>query len=260
MRYGCSVRSPEQAAIVIKNNYDYIEMNLCALALLSKDEFINFQKRIESSAIKIEVFNLLLPLDNSIKIVGDEADIERQKSYISDSFKRASLMGAELMVFGSGRARAIPAGYPFQKAYKQIVDFVKLMMEYADRYKIGMVIEPVCSKEVPDNFIKKVPDAVKLAKAVDHPNVFVLCDLFHMYHENEPFSNITEAVNWIRHVHISGIDEGRKYPALEDSYDYKPYFDALKMIGYQERISLECFDANIEEGLIKSRKLLEAFS
>jgi len=259
MRYGCSVRSPEQAEFVIKYSYDYIEMNLCALANLSDNDFLTFQKRIERSPIKIEVFNLLLPLDGSIKIVGDEVDIRRQKEYLESSFKRAHLMGAELMVFGSGRARAVPEGYSPEKAYAQIVDFMKLMMGYADQYGIVMVIEPVCGKEVQANRIRKISDAIKLAEAVGHPNVFALCDLFHMVHENEPMTNIVEAGSWIRHAHISSVEADRKYPVLEDGYDYKPFFNALKAIGYQGRLSLECFDPNIDEGLVNSRKLLDAY-
>lgn len=258
MRYGCSVRTTEHAELVVKYGYDYVEMNLRSLAALSECEYYAFQNKFNSSSVKIEVFNLLLPANNEIEIVGNKVDYEKQYRYLNAAIQRAYHLGAELMVFGSASARAVPDGFPITKAYQQIIDFIKTMMEIADRFQIELVIEPVCRKEVM-NPIKTIPEAITLARAVAHPHVNVLCDLFHMYHENEPMSDIVEAGKWIRHAHISNIDDNRMYPTIDDTYDYSQFFLALKSIGYHNRLSLECFDSNIAEGLVNSRKLLELY-
>ena len=94
---------------------------------------------------------------------------------------------------------------------------------------------------------------------VADPHLFVLCDLYHMYYENEPMSNIVDAGGWIRHAHISAVDEARGYPALGDGFDYGPFFSALKSIGYDDRITLECFDMNIDAGIKKSLPLFRKY-
>lgn len=259
MRLGCNVRDPQQAEVVIREGLDYIEMNLCRLMELSEEEYERFAQRIEEAPIKIEIFNLLLPLNGSIPIVGDKADPAQQHAWFQEAFPKAARLGCKLMVFGSARARAVPPGYPPEKARADLVAFLRLLMEYAERYNIVVVTEPVCSLEVASDTIKTIPDAVELAQQVGHPMLFALCDNYHMFYENEPMSNIVQAGSWIRHAHVSAVDPGRSYPTLADGHDYGPYFEALKQIGYDDTLSLEAFDMNIEAGLPESMKFLRTY-
>ena len=234
-------------------------MNLCALAAMPEGEYESFKEKIHMSPLKIEVFNLLLPPSGEIKIVGGGVDIEQQNDYLKYSFKRAHEMGAELMVFGSARARAVPEGCEPGEARKQLVEFMRRMMGYADLYNIVMVVEPVCGKESSGNPIKTIPQAIELAKEVDRPNLFALCDFYHMYMEGEPMEDIVKAGEWIRHAHISAVDAGRSYPAPDDGFDYSPFFDALKAIGYTGRLSLESFGRDVDAGTKASLPLLEMY-
>lgn len=259
MRLGCNVRDPQQAEVVIRSGLDYIEMNLCRLMQLSEPEYEQFARRIEASPIKIEIFNLLLPLDGSIPIVGEKADPQQQHRWFREAFPKAVRLGCKRMVFGSARARAVPEGYDPDRARAELVAFLRLLMGYAEKYNITVVTEPVCTLEVANDTIKTVPDAVELARQVGHPMLFALCDNYHMFFENEPMSHILEAGSWIRHAHVSGVDAERSYPKLGDGHDYGPYFAALKQIGYDDTLSLECFDMNIEAGLPESLKLLKTY-
>ena len=141
MRIGCNVRDAEQAEVVIRHGLDYIEMNLCRLVTMEEDEFLRFAERIDASPIKIEVFNLLLPFDGSIPIIGPEASEEKQCVYFEKAFARAARLGAQLMVFGSARARAVPQGYPADQAHRELIGFLRRLMGYADRY--GITILPL---------------------------------------------------------------------------------------------------------------------
>lgn len=259
MRLGCNVRDAAQAEVVIRHKLDYIEMNLCRLMELPEEEFKRFAKRIDDAPIKIEAFNLLLPLDGSIPIVGAGVSEAQQREYLARAFSRAVRMGARMMVFGSARARAVPPGFPPEVARTQLVGFLRRLMEYAERDGITVVIEPVCSKEAAGNPIKTVPDAVQLAREVAHPMLFALCDYYHMYNEGEPMDNIVRAGGWIRHAHISCADEARSYPTLGDGFDYASFFAALAAIGYDDRLSLECFDMNIDAGIAASLPLFEKY-
>lgn len=259
MRLGCNIRDPQQAEYVIQEGLDYIEMNLCRLMELPEAQYEQFVQRIEKSPIKVEIFNLLLPLDGSIPIVGDRSDPAQQRAWFDEAFPKAVRLGCRLMVFGSARARAVPPGYPSEKARADLVSFLRLLMGYAEKYNIVVVTEPVCGMEVEANTIKRIPDAIELARQVNHPLLFALCDNWHMFFENEPMSNIVEAGSWIRHAHVSAVDPERSYPKLNDGFDYAPYFNALKQIGYDDTLSLEPFDMRIETELHESMKLLRSF-
>ena len=54
-------------------------------------------------------------------------------------------------------------------------------------------------------------------------------------------------------------DEARSYPALDDGFEYAPFFGALRKIGYDGRLSLECFDMNIDKGITQSMPVFKKF-
>ena len=105
----------------------------------------------------------------------------------------------------------------------------------AGRYGVTLVIEPLNRGET--NIINSVPDAVALARSVDHPNILALADIYHMEEESEPFDHVLDAKGFLAHVHVA--DTGRFAPGT-GSYDTIGLFRRLKTIGYEGRISVEC--------------------
>jgi sugar phosphate isomerase/epimerase len=87
-------------------------------------------------------------------------------------------------------------------------------------------------------YLRRVEQAVSLAKLVDSPRVVALADLFHMNieeaHLGEP---IRAAGSLLGHVHIA--DNNRLQPGA-GCLDFKTPFRALKEIGYQGYVSIEC--------------------
>jgi sugar phosphate isomerase/epimerase len=67
--------------------------------------------------------------------------------------------------------------------------------------------------------------------------VKVLADLYHIVVESEPISNVVAAEAMLAHVHVA--DTGRRYPG-SGSYPYPELFAALRAIGYDQRVSVEC--------------------
>ena len=64
-------------------------------------------------------------------------------------------------------------------------------------------------------------------------------DEYHMIEMNESEQSIIDAgFNLMRHCHTAD-PVARKYPHPDGTWDYKPFFDALKSIGYEGRVSIE---------------------
>ena len=155
------------------------------------------------------------------------------------------------MVFGSGEARMIPEGFSCQRGREQIHHFLKTIGNEALRIGIIVAIEPLCREAC--NVLNTVRQAAEVCRNLDQKNIRVLADYFHMGTDGEPLDNLKVAPDLLAHVHIADPQE-RVAPG-QGPTDITPFFRALKGIGYDGRISLECrwkdFGREIREVLLK---------
>ncbi len=100
----------------------------------------------------------------------------------------------------------------------------------------AVFLEPLNRYEA--TFLRRVEQAVDLAAQVNHPRVTALADLFHMNIEEASMSGpILGAGVRLGHVHIA--DNNRLQPGA-GCMDLQPSFSALKKIGYDGFVSIEC--------------------
>jgi sugar phosphate isomerase/epimerase len=101
---------------------------------------------------------------------------------------------------------------------------------------VTVVIEPLNRAET--NLVNSLEEGARIVEAVNHPNLKLLCDIYHMMREDEPASEIVKYGKYIRHCHIAEREE-RTSPGTKGD-DFRPYFKALKEIGYKGCVSIEC--------------------
>ena len=235
MRFGiCAPVSGLDA--VTAAGYDYIEPPVTTLLQPEQpdgDIMPPLVARFAASRLKPEAFNLFLP--GGLKVVGPETDPERQEHYLEEAFRRAKLLGGEIVVFGSGGARRVPEGWPGAEASRQTLAFLARCGEAAQRHGITVAIEPLNITEC--NFISSVADALAFAEKVNHPAITVLSDLYHVAHDGQSYDETRNAGSWLRHVHVAGL--GRRAPAADDRDFLAGYLSVLKQMGYSGRISIE---------------------
>ncbi len=226
--------SIDQAAAIKSWGYDYVELALAPLAQLTEDEFGQARDRLEASDLPCLACNIFLP--GNIKVTGPLADPTKSAAYLDTALARAAQLGAEVIVFGSGGARNIPAGFAPAKARQQLRDFARLAAQKAARHSLTIVMEPLNSTE--SNIINRVSEALLLALAVDEANFKVLVDSYHMELEKENLQVLQLAGPDLCHVHISSL-LGRAIPVAADKNNLAPFLTALKNIGYQGNLSIE---------------------
>ncbi len=248
----------KDSALAKQSGCSYIEEGVAKILMPTKSEQ-EFREQLkmfsDSQPLKIEVFNLFLP--GEMKVVGDLADHEVIINYASVAFQRMERVGAKMVVFGSGGARRIPEGFEKSKAKEQFVALCKRLAPLAAQHNITMAVEQLNRGET--NFINTLREAGEIVDAVNHPNLKMICDMYHALKENDPASELVRLSNRIVHCHIAER-EGRTPPGVKGD-DFTPYFKALKEINYQGRISLECRWKNMETELpIAVKALQEQFA
>jgi sugar phosphate isomerase/epimerase len=233
MRIGCCCNI-EDAPIAHAAGFDFIE---CKVTSLSPEENGDAVSAIlaqhKSAPLPVSAFNVFLP--GNLKIVGPEVDSTRMSRYLDNALARVYDIGGEIVVFGSGVARAIPVGFPAEEAQKQIIDFLHQVADRAEKTGVTVVIEPLNRKE--SNVIHTVADGVKIARKVNRPNIQVLADFYHMDEEAEPLAHLLEYAEWIKHIHVA--DTGRLAPGLGE-YPYAQFAGYLRQTGYDGMVSIEC--------------------
>lgn len=214
--------------------FDYIELPVTSIAALSDSDFVQVEEKNKKSKIKCEAFNLLFPKE--IRLVGDNVDRAAVTRYISAALKRVGILGGEVVVFGSGGARRCPEGWQRDEAWKQLIETCILLGNEAEKYGITIVIEPLNTGET--NIINSVSEGLKLAQEVNHPNIRLLADFYHMRLENESMDSIIKSGAFLKHLHIAN-KTGRAYPLISEEDSYAEFFTALKEINYEGRLSIE---------------------
>jgi sugar phosphate isomerase/epimerase len=233
--------------------FDYIECAVSAVASLSDEEFAKVRELIRASPVKVERVNVLFP--RTIKLLGPEKDQKVIDEYLEKAFARVGTLGAQVVVFGSGVARAIPRELPFRQGYRELVAATKRIGEIAGNHRLTVSIEPLNREE--SNCINSVKEGAMLEADVDSPSVGLLADLYHMLRENESMENIL-AVKVLKHTHIALL-EGRGFP-VKAAGEVEAFFDALRKIGYDSTMSIEGSTENLEQDAATALKVLRSFA
>ncbi len=233
MLYGLCT-SPDNAGLAARSGYDFYETPVGALLKPLEPEAA-FQAVLATSraaGLPCLTCNCLLPGD--LKVVGPAVDGARVRSYMETVCRRAEQAGVKRLVFGSGGARKVPDGFPRERAWAQLAEFLRLAGGLAARHGLEIVIEPL-TREV-CNILTTIGEAHRLAREVDLPTVRLLADNYHWSRDGDSVADLEAAGPWLRHVHVNttrGLAPG------DEEFDFSRFFGALRRGGYNLALSIE---------------------
>lgn len=215
--------------------WDYVEENVQGLfaGTVGVEQWAGLAKA-KGSALPIRAANCLVPGD--LKITGPAADLEKLRAYMTNVTVRAKLCGVGTLVFGSGVARNVPEGFDRGRAREQVVAFLRMAAPLAEAQGVVVVVEHLNLGEC--NIITTVQEGLEYVSAVNHPNVQMLVDSYHLWLEDEPLVHVQAATKVLRHVHLADM-ERRVPPGESGKNDYRGLFGILKKAGYSGGISVE---------------------
>jgi sugar phosphate isomerase/epimerase len=149
--------------------------------------------------------------------------------------QRLSQTDTKMIVWGSGGSRRLPDGFDKDIAVNQFISIGKKIAKIAKKYKIMIALESLNTTET--NFINSVRDALYIVKKVNHRNLRLNVDIYHMLKDNEQPDVIAKTKKYIVHVEIAEKDN-RTAPGVVGT-DFKPYLRELQKINFHEQIVIE---------------------
>jgi sugar phosphate isomerase/epimerase len=226
---------------IARAGFDCIEMHYREIIPMSEGEFGEARKKLSDSPLAAEVFNNPLPLD--IQIISPEFNLNAYLEHLNIGAARAAEMGARYCNFGNGKTRSLPENASEAErsaAREKICEAIALCCEVSASYGITVLLEPL--SPVVSSFILSIPEAIALAEELRIENLKTFVDLRWFVDEGRPYEEIVRYADQILHVHIDNPSTAfpeRPIPRLSDPFDYTPFMDALKKIGYKGIISCE---------------------
>jgi len=200
----------------------------------SDAQFEPNRARARAAPLRIRGCNSFLR-DPSLICVGPKADHARVLAYAGTAFARLRSLGGEYIVFGSNSARRIPDGWTKTQADEQFVSLLKAMAPLARRHHITIGVEMQRSQEC--NYLNVIDDVVNVVAPVNHPNIRVLADLYHMRVMGDTPEKLAAAMRWVGVVEMAEREQ-RTLPGVAGD-DFRPFLEVLARGGYRGLVDIE---------------------
>ncbi|MEW6359349.1 MAG: sugar phosphate isomerase/epimerase family protein [Planctomycetota bacterium] len=170
-------------------------------------------------------------------IISDEEPTRRQcVDSLKELLSAAGALGSTgvIMVPAFWKAKVLP----HWEARTVIVELLKEVSEHAVSAKSRVLLEPLNRKEA--HFLRLIADAAAICRDVASPGVCCMGDFWHMtWEETSDMGAVISGGQYLHHMHMASR-KNRKMPGEDEGDNYIEGFRGLKMIGYQDYISLEC--------------------
>ena len=234
--------------------FDYVELSISDIVAQPARMIEHLRRRLDEAGLACEAFNNFFPA--ALRLTGPDADRAAAMVHAEAAMDAAAALDGRIIVFGSGPAKMVPAGFPREQARAQLVDLLDGLGDAAGKRGLTIAIEPLNRLEC--NIVNTAAEGLDLMAAIDHPHVRLLVDSYHMLREDEGAEIIEVAGPAIAHVHVAaGL--ARRFPQRPDS-QLSSIFTRLGAIGYRGRCSVEAFTDHLGEDATRAIDVLRALA
>ncbi|MEO5824232.1 MAG: sugar phosphate isomerase/epimerase family protein [Vicinamibacteraceae bacterium] len=200
----------------------------------SDADFEPHRERAAAAPIPVRGCNVFLS-GPALRCVGPDVDRPRILAYAETAFRRFQSLGGQFICFGSGGARRIPDGWSKAQADEQFITLLTALAPLAERYGMVIPVEQLRSQEC--NYLTRLSEVVAVVKAVNHPRIRVLADLYHMGVMGDGPEEMGATAPYLAMVEIAE-KVNRMVPGVAGD-DFRPYFRAIRANGYTGPITIE---------------------
>lgn len=174
--------------------------------------------------------------------MSDDLDLrERCRAMYCEAASVCAEIGAVTEIeFQYGAQDPLPLFDPFQQLTLEqktaFIEFYREILDLVAGSEGRVLLEPINRYE--SRYLNQVADNLEIVDAVAHPNAGLLPDIFHMSIEEADLGDaLRSAGSRVAHVHLG--DSNRLLPGY-GHLDWPAIFRALRAIGYEGYVNLEC--------------------
>ncbi len=194
-------------------------------------------ERLERNSLKQVIINVLARdpdtnLDN-VPLRPDRRDLFKER--LAMAVEYASALGCDGVNTGIGE---FPEGEDDMKVWETLVENQRLAAEELGNIGVKALVEAINTRDKPGFYIHTTEVARRLITDVDHPNIGLLYDIFHMQvMEGNLAETIESNLDLIWHMQLAD-NPGRHEPGTGE-INYKFLLKFLDEIGYNGWVGCE---------------------
>lgn len=185
-------------------------------------------------------FAILCP--GELRLSDPAFPLEQVRDYLRIAFAAVSALArpGATVVLGSGGARRLPAGVPFQEGRQQFARAVQVARDVAAEHGLEVILEPLHRGET--DLINTLAEAIGFLDEFGMGELRVVADLFHIMLEQESLDVIRAHAGRVAHAHIADTD---RRPPGQGDWPLAEFLHALRGGGYLGHVSIECTWADV---------------
>jgi sugar phosphate isomerase/epimerase len=218
----------------VRAGFDYFEPPAFELAEMSDAAFESYRSHVMASPIHCTHVNFFI---RTPRVDGPDVDMAALKAYTESTLERCRLLGAKIVIFGSAAARSVPASFSRDRAWQQIIEFLRMTAPIASAKEIILGIEPIRASS--SNILSTGAEVLKMVHEINLPNIKMNIDYFQMHSMNESPQILWDARDAIVHIHFARFDPHGWPKDPDEDPEYKEFFSLLKKTNYRGAISIE---------------------
>ncbi len=185
---------------------------------------------------------------------GDKALREEFLTHIKESVEVAKRVNGRWMTVVPGYVD-LRKDIEYQTA--NVIEALRYASEILEPHRLTMVLEPLNFRDHPGLFLKKIPQAYEICRAVNSPACKILDDLYHQQvTEGNLIPNIDLAWDEIGYFQL-GDNPGRNEPTTGE-INYKNIFKHIHEKGYTGILGME--HGNSKPGKEGEKAVIEAYA
>jgi sugar phosphate isomerase/epimerase len=188
----------------------------------------------------------------------DEQTRQAAVTQIKEGLHQAAELGAIGSIVVPVRVPEIPPPEPPKTLYELqceiLIEELSEIAPTAEATGTMVLLEPLNRYE--SRFLQQLEQAAQICRAVDSPGIKFMADFFHMNIEEIDIGQaITETADTLGYVHLA---DSNRYQPGAGHLDFRPGLAALKKIGYNGFMTLECriMGQNKGQALLKSAQYI----
>jgi hydroxypyruvate isomerase len=132
----------------------------------------------------------------------------------------------------------IPKEKSAEKNRGTIVENLRFAAQALEKEHIKLMVEPINNKDIPGIFLTYTRQALDLMREVDHPNIWLQYDIYHMQvMESNLINSIRSCISQIGHIQMAD-NPGRHEPGIGE-INFPNLFRAIDETGYSGWIGCE---------------------
>lgn len=220
-------------------NFKYEGVEIWGKTLLERPELVEEIRKL-SEEFEIEISTICAGYRGSLL---EAAKSEREKAIrdIIELVKVSEILGAVgvivVPVFGQPKISDVsPLMDIWQLEKRLLVEELKIIAKEIENCKSVILLEPLNRYET--HFLTHLDQAREICQELNHPNIKIMADFFHMNIEE---ANISESIErnfeFIYHFHLA--DSNRVLPGFGHT-DFSNFLPLIKKKGYKKFLALEC--------------------